>query len=342
MSELADKTVDLVVTSPPYPMIEMWDEIMMAQNKAIKSAWEKRHYIKAYELMHQELDKVWRQCYRVLKDGGIACINIGDATRTLDKNFCLYPNHSRIIDIFLKIGFQNLPNVIWRKQTNAPNKFMGSGMLPAGAYVTLEHEHILVFRKGSKREFKSSIQKRNRAESAFFWEERNQWFSDLWEIKGTKQKLNEEVRKRSGAYPLEVPYRLIAMYSVRGDTVLDPFMGTGTTALAAIASNRDSVGYEIDENFKPVIEENLIGMEELLNDLIRERFSRHESFVQERLKSKGEDAFKYLSEHYKFPVMTRQELQFKLDYIRSISIKGSTFHCSYVQETSLVPPESLL
>lgn len=117
--------------------------------------------------MHQELDKIWSECYRVLKEGGIACINIGDATRTINNNFCLYTNHARIINYCLKIGFTNLPNIIWRKQTNAPNKFMGSGMLPAGAYVTLEHEWILIFRKGGKRQFKTEKDKVERRSSSF-------------------------------------------------------------------------------------------------------------------------------------------------------------------------------
>ena len=93
---------------------------------------------------------------------------IGDATRSLDKNFALFSNHARIISGCLNIGLQNLPNIIWRKQTNAPNKFMGSGMLPPGAYVTLEHEFILIFRKGRKREFKTDEEKLNRQESSFF------------------------------------------------------------------------------------------------------------------------------------------------------------------------------
>ena len=84
----------------------------------------------AFELMHIELDKVWNEVFRVLKEGGIACINIGDATRTINKNFQLYSNHSRIINHCTKIGFSALPMILWRKQTNAPNKFMGSGMLP--------------------------------------------------------------------------------------------------------------------------------------------------------------------------------------------------------------------
>ena len=139
MDSIGSNSVQLVVTSPPYPMIEMWDEIMGSQNPEITKALKKEDGSLAFELMHQELDKVWEEVYRVLTPGGFACINIGDATRTINDEFALYPNHSRILSAFLKLGATNLPNIIWRKQTNAPNKFMGSGMLPSGAYVTLEH-----------------------------------------------------------------------------------------------------------------------------------------------------------------------------------------------------------
>ena len=107
----------------------------------------------AFEAMHDNLDSIWLETYRVLKDGGIACINIGDATRTIKHDFQLFNSHSRIINYCLSIGFVTLPSVIWRKQTNSPNKFMGSGMLPVGAYITLEHEHIIVLRKGKRRIF---------------------------------------------------------------------------------------------------------------------------------------------------------------------------------------------
>ena len=127
-----DESIDLVVTSPPYPMIEMWDDIMSLQNPMIGDELTKNPSA-AFEMMHQELDKVWRECYRLLKEGGIMCINIGDATRTINNNFQLYNNHTRIVNACISMGFNNLPNIIWRKQTNAPNKFMGSGMLPCGA-----------------------------------------------------------------------------------------------------------------------------------------------------------------------------------------------------------------
>lgn len=166
------------------------------------------------------------------------------------------------------MGYCVLPDIHWRKQSNAPNKFMGSGMFPAGAYVTYEHEYILVFRKGGKRVFKGA-EKALRQKSAFFWEERNVWFSDLWDIKGTSQIITaaKASRDRSAAFPFEIPYRLINMYSAEGDTVLDPFAGLGTTTLAAIASNRNSLGVEIDEDIAALAIENISGTVSGLNQV---------------------------------------------------------------------------
>ncbi|MEK6848243.1 MAG: DNA methyltransferase [Nanoarchaeota archaeon] len=152
MTNIDSNTVDLIVTSPPYPMIEMWDEIFSKQNPEIKEGLKKKNGETAFELMHKELDKVWNEVYRILKVGGIACINIGDATRSLNGKFQIYPNHTRIMNHCLGIGFHALPSILWIKETNSPNKFMGSGTLPVGAYVTLEHEHILLLRKNDKRE----------------------------------------------------------------------------------------------------------------------------------------------------------------------------------------------
>ena len=227
LKEIPSESVDLVVSSPPYPMIEMWDEMFSHQNRNIQDAFAYGNGMQAYALIHEILDAVWNEVFRVLKNGRFACINIGDATRTVNGNFCLYPNHARILTHLLNIGFSVLPDILWRKQANTPNKFMGSGMLPAGAYVTLEHEYILIVRKGSKREFKTEAEKANRRESALFWEERNIWYSDVWmDIKGTEQKLPKAMsRLRSAAFPYDLAYRLINMYSVKGDMILDPFLG---------------------------------------------------------------------------------------------------------------------
>jgi len=335
MKEIGDNTIDLMITSPPYPMIEMWDEIFSKQNPSIGEALRNDDGNKAFELMNQELDKVWKEVYRVLREGGFACINIGNATRKIGTEFKLYSSHSRILEYCISLGFSCLPEILWRKQTNAPNKFMGSGMLPAGAYVTLEHEHILILRKGGKREFKTNEEKLRRQKSAFFWEERNLWFSDIWEdLKGTKQSnIDNKIRERSGAYPFELAYRLINMFSLKGDTVLDPFLGTGTTTIASMATARNSIGYEIDSNFDDHISSRLSnGIVDFSNQLIENRVRNHLIFVQDRVKRKGE--LGYTSKVYGFPVMTSQEVEIEFSELRNTAKKEDFIEVEYSEKPS--------
>ena len=307
LKNIPSESVDLVVTSPPYPMIEMWDEMFSHQNPEIRDALANGDGKQAYALIHQILDAVWNEVFRVLKNGRFACINIGDATRTVKSNFCLYPNHARILTYLLNIGFSALPDILWRKQANTPNKFMGSGMLPAGAYVTLEHEYILIVRKGPKREFKTENEKQNRRESALFWEERNIWYSDVWtDIKGTEQKLPKALsRLRSAAFPFELAYRLINMYSVKGDVVLDPFLGTGTTTAAAMTSGRNSIGVEIDESFQNVLCPIAQDIVNFSNTYLQDRVLKHLAFVKNRIQNAK--PLKYTNTYYGFPVVTSQE-----------------------------------
>lgn len=307
LKEIPSESVDLVVTSPPYPMIDMWDDMFGNQNPEIQKALTEGDGRQSYELMHKILDSVWDELFRVLKDGRFACINIGDATRKIKDDFCLYPNHARILNYLLNIGFSALPDILWRKQTNAPNKFMGSGMLPAGAYVTLEHEYILIVRKGAKREFRTEDERKNRRESALFWEERNIWYSDIWtDIKGTDQKLsNATSRLRSAAFPFDLAYRLINMYAAKGDMVLDPFLGTGTTIAAAMTSGRNSIGVEIDKSFRQTICPIVQHIVRFSNDYLYDRLIRHFEFVKKRIQNSG--PLKYTNKHYNCPVVTSQE-----------------------------------
>lgn len=318
MVSVPSQSVHLVVTSPPYPMIEMWDDLF-CRRAPLRKAMDAQKGARAFECMHRQLDRVWDELHRVLVPGGIACINIGDATRTLGGEFALYPNHSRILSHMLELGFVNLPNILWRKQTNAPNKFMGSGMMPPGAYVTLEHEYILIFRKGGKRLFPTPEEKVNRRQSAFFWEERNQWFSDVWmDLKGTRQKTGDKkLRQRSGAFPFELAYRLVSMFSVMGDTVLDPFLGTGTTLFAAATAGRNSVGYELDDAFQPLIADGCRQAIEQGRRRIGERFDDHLQFVRDR-QTAGK-AIKHTNAVYRFPVITRQETELMIPLPLAIS-----------------------
>ncbi len=340
MGSLNDETVDLVVTSPPYPMIEMWDDIFAGIDPECAKHLQEGDLNRAFQAMHAVLDEAWQELYRVMKPGALACINIGDATRSAGGRFRLFTNHSRILARFFELGFDVLPPVIWRKQTNAPNKFMGSGMLPAGAYVTLEHEYILIFRRGPKRLFVTAEEKAGRRQSSFFWEERNRWFSDLWDLKGARQESGySPARSRSAAFPPALPFRLINMFSVLGDLVLDPFSGTGTTALAAAAAGRNSVSLEIDTRYMEIVKTRLMESLPGLNSYNLERIIGHLGFVRDYEVEKG--SLKYNNRYFGFPVMTGQEVDLKLVFARSIkesapaSFQVSYFSDSYIQ--SLVP-----
>lgn len=324
LREIPSGSVDLVVTSPPYPMIAMWDEMFCRQDYRIERALKDGDGWKAFDLMHRLLDRTWHEMLWVLREGGIACINIGDAVRTIKDDFQLYNSHSRILNYCLSLGFKALPAIVWRKPANSPNKFMGSGMLPAGAYVTLEHEFILVLRKGGKREFETEAEKRNRRESAIFWEERNVWFSDVWtDVKGKTQVIRDRnARDRSAAFPFEVAYRLVNMFSVKGDTVLDPFLGIGTTAAAAMASERNSIGFEIDESLKHTIHSVADGIVGFANDYIHRRLDRHVEFVKKRIAKKGR--LEKRNEAYGFPCVSEQETSILLRDLSSIKGVGDS------------------
>jgi DNA modification methylase len=333
MSELSPDSVDLIITSPPYPMIEMWDSLFSESNYEIKKALEEEDGRKAFLLMHYELNKVWKDCVRVLKKGGLVCINIGDATRKINNNFQLFPNHVLITNFFQENGFISLPLIIWRKPTNAPNKFMGSGMLPPNAYVTHEHEYILLFRKGEK---KANIPPKleQRYNSAYFWEERNNWFSDIWsDLRGTTQSLindihrsgdaEDEIRERSAAFPIDLPYRLINMYSIYGETVLDPFWGTGTTTLAAMICARNSIGYDLNSEFGRIFELRLKEVKISSKKINMERLKAHISFINQKAKLGKE--IKHENIHYGFKVNTIQEKELLLYSINNITIKSNLY-----------------
>ena len=306
LSAVADDSVELVVTSPPYPMIEMWDELFADLDSNVADRLDAGNGSGAFERMHEILDSVWRELRRVLVDGGIACINVGDATRSIGGRFRVFRNHDRISDAFERLGFDPLPEILWRKPANSGAKFMGSGMVPPNAYVTLEHEYVLVFRNGEdSRQFEPGAQ--HRYDAAYFWEERNRWFSDVWtDVQGELQRLeSDELRERSGAFPFEIPYRLINMYSVYGDTVLDPFWGTGTTSLAAMIAGRNSIGYELNPEFQALFDRRIENLPERSRDVVERRLQAHTDFVS-RQRAEGE-TFDYEADRYGFPVRTKQE-----------------------------------
>ena len=227
---ISDSTVHLVVTSPPYPMIAQWDDTFRRQGAT------------DFERMHVVLERAWRAAHRVLVPGGILAVNVGDALRTTAGNFQLWPNQAEVTRRAVQSGFTPLPYILWKKPTNKPNAFLGSGFLPPNAYVTLDCEFILLFRKGRLRRFPAHDPRR--AASRLTRTERDHWFSQVWsDVRGERQGGRNG---RTGAFPAEIPRRLIRMFSVRADTVLDPFAGTGTTLWEAARLGRAAIGVERD------------------------------------------------------------------------------------------------
>jgi DNA modification methylase len=321
---LPEDSVDLVVTSPPYPMIDIWDDLFVDLDGEIEALLDAGEGQAAFDRMHAVLDDVWDELSRVLRPGGIACINVGDATRTLD-GFRVYPNHARVTEAMVDRGLEPLPDVLWRKPANSAAKFMGSGMIPPNAYVTLEHEYVLVFRNGDRRSFDPGADRRY--EAAYFWEERNEWFSDVWtDVRGELQALEkDDLRERSAAYPFEIPYRLINMYSVYGDTVLDPFWGTGTTSLAAMVAGRSSVGYERDPAFAAHFEAQVDDVPARSRAVIDQRLAAHREFVAD-----ADGDHTYEAEYYDVPVRTKQERRIRFQAVTDVSPTDSGYVATHV------------
>ena len=324
---LPDDSVELVVTSPPYPMIELWDDVFRDLDPEVASALDAGDGPAAFRRMHAVLATVWEEIERVLVPGGLACVNIGDATRTVDDTFRCYPNAAAVTQWFTDAGLVPLPPIRWRKPVNRATKFMGSGMLPPNAYVTLEHEHVLVFRNGSQRDFPPGDDRRY--ESAYFWEERNRWFSDLWEDVGSERQglADDDLRERTAAFPVELPYRLINMFSVRGDTVLDPFWGTGTTTLAAMCAARHSVGYERDTGFREVFDERVADAPSLADEIVHERLASHEAFVADRVEAGNPPA--YQASHYDTRVVTKQERDIRFRTIADVEASPEGYRVTH-------------
>lgn len=321
----ADDSVDLVVTSPPYPMVEMWDESFADQSPAVADALGREDGQAAFDAMHDLLADVWAEVARVLRPGGIAVVNVGDATRRIGDTFEQYPNAAAVTNRVRETGLSSLPGLLWRKPTNSAAKFMGSGTLPPNAYPTLEHEHLLVFRNGDTRSYPPGDE--TRYESAYFWEERNEWFSDLWEFTGTRQRLadgnggtsDSDLRERSGAFPLTVPLRLVLMFSTYGETVFDPFWGTGTTSMAALVAGRDSVGVERERALVEAFDDRVAAVPERSRAVAERRLSDHREFLAAR-----DDPPNYEAEHYEFGVVTKAERRIRLRAVDSVERVGET------------------
>lgn len=260
MSELQDKSVHLVVTSPPYWQLKDYgtdDQIGFNDD---------------YETYINHLNLTWQECFRVLHDGCRLCINIGDqfARSTYYGRYKIIPIHTEIIKFCETIGLDFMGQIIWQKattmNTSGGGSIMGSFPHPRNGIVKLDFEYILLFKKQGKAPQPTLEQKENSVMSNEDW---NTYFNGHWYFSGAKQD------KHLAMFPEELPYRLIRMFSFPGETVLDPFMGSGTTASVAKKLNRNSVGYEINPQFIPIIEDR-IGRNDMFSsseiDIIKQKY----------------------------------------------------------------------
>ncbi|MBI2862282.1 MAG: site-specific DNA-methyltransferase [Chloroflexi bacterium] len=233
LSFLSDESVHLVVTSPPYWTLKRYREHP-----------DQMGHIADYDQFVEELSKVWQECYRVLVPGARLVCVVGDVclSRRQHGRHVVVPLHADIAVSCRRIGFDNLNPIIWHKIANANyevsngTKFLGKPYEP-NAIIKNDIEFILMQRKPGGYRKPTAEQRRL---SMIDKNDYAEWFQQFWNITGAS------TREHPAPFPLELAYRLVRMFSFAGDTVLDPFCGSGTTMLAAIKANRNSIGVEID------------------------------------------------------------------------------------------------
>ena len=236
LSFVDDESIHLVVTSPPY-----WNLKRYNDNP------DQLGHIQDYETFIGELEKVWRHVFRILVPGGRLVCVVGDvcvARRNFGRHL-VFPLHADICVICRRLGFDNLNPIVWHKIANASyevsngSKFLGKPYEP-NAIIKNDMEFILMQRKpGGYRQPTG----KQRDASRISKEEFGLWFQQIWNITGASTK------NHPAPFPLELATRLVRMFSFTGDTVLDPFCGSGTTMVAAVRTGRNSIGVEIDPEY---------------------------------------------------------------------------------------------
>ena len=242
LNKIPDKSVQLIITSPPY-----WQLKDYGTNNQIG-------FNDSYEEYINNLNLVWMECDRVLSDGCRLCINIGDqfSRSVYYGRYKVVPIRTEIIRFCEALKMDYMGAIIWQKattmNTSGGGAVMGSFPYPRNGILKIDYEFILIFKKLGKSPKPTLEQKQN---SIMTKEEWNQYFSSHWNFSGVKQ--SEHI----AMFPEELPKRLIKMFSFSGETIFDPFLGSGTTSLAAKNLDRNSIGYEINKEFESVIKEKL-------------------------------------------------------------------------------------
>jgi DNA modification methylase len=239
LSWLSDESIHLVVTSPPYWTLKEYAHGIgqMAD-------------IEDYDTFLSELDKVWAECTRVLVPGGRICCVVGDVCipRKKGGRHLIFPLHADIQVRTRHLGLDCLTPILWHKIANGVTEAEGNGAgfygkpYQPGAVVKNDIEYLLFMRKGGKYRSVSPMQK---ALSMLTKEEMQSWFRSFWtDVKGASTRTGHPA-----PYPIELAERLIRMFSFAGDTILDPFVGTGSTSIAAVNCGRNSIGNEVEVKY---------------------------------------------------------------------------------------------
>lgn len=254
MRLMPDKSVELIITSPPYWQLKDYGND------------EQIGFNDSYEAYINSLNLVWSECNRILKDGCRLCINIGDqfARSVYYGRYKVIPIRTEIIRFCETLGLDYMGAVIWQKQTTMHTTgggvVMGSFPYPRNGILKIDYEFILIFKKQGKAPTPTKEQKEL---SEISKEEWNKLFASHWNFAGARQDGHIAV------FPEELPARLIKMFSFAGETVFDPFMGSGTTALAARNLQRNSIGYEINAEFKQYYQQKVVADSLLTNATFR-------------------------------------------------------------------------
>jgi len=322
MREVKDESVHLIVTSPPY-----WQLKDYGNGSQIG-------FNHSYEDYINNLNLVWKECYRVLHKSCRLCINIGDqfARSVYYGRYKIIPIRTEIIKFCETIGFDYMGAIIWQKVTTCNTTggatVMGSFPYPRNGIIKLDYEFILIFKKLGQ---PPKVPKEIKEKSRLTQEEWNSYFYGHWNFAGEKQD------KHLAMFPEELPKRFIKMFTFIGDTVLDPFLGSGTTTLSAKKLKRNSIGYEINEAFLPIIRDKVgIAQKNVSAEVI------FELIKQEKAKIDFKEEIKRLPYIFKDPIKFDKKIDPKKLNFGSKIDHNHTIKENYFSIKEIINPETLV